>query len=105
MYCNHCGKLNDKDALYCKECGFKLLKEDQINQEQKHKDKTQKVKTKTKHKTIKVITNATKTEATILKNSKGPSLVQENLRFVTTFSSLLVITCPPDFFFTLSLNT
>ena len=52
MYCNHCGKLNDKDALYCKECGFKLLKEDQINQEQKHKDKTQKVKTKTKQKTI-----------------------------------------------------
>ena len=52
MYCNHCGKQNDQDALYCKECGFKLIKENQINQEQKPKDKIQKVKTKTKHKTI-----------------------------------------------------
>lgn len=74
MYCNHCGKINDEDALYCKECGFKLIKENQIKKEQKNKDKTQKVKTKTKHKTIKKTKYKTKDKKQKNKTNKNQEI-------------------------------
>lgn len=88
MYCNHCGKLNDKDASYCKECGFKLIKENQINQEQKQKDKTQKVKTKTKHKTINKTKYKTKDKKQKNKTTKNKN--QEIKKGMTPTQKLLM---------------
>ena len=56
MYCKYCGRLNDEDALFCKECGMPFTKEEENNQEQDNNKKQnnnpnkQKTKTKTKNK-------------------------------------------------------
>ena len=39
MYCKYCGRLNDEDALFCKECGMPFTKEEENNQEQDNNKK------------------------------------------------------------------
>ena len=62
MYCKYCGRLNDEDALFCKECGMPFNKEEQNTQEEQNQEQNnnkkqnnnqnkQKTKTKTKNKT------------------------------------------------------
>lgn len=90
MYCKYCGRLNDKDAIFCKECGkpFEEQEDQKINEDKKDKTKRQhnKTKTKTKNKTRNKTKNKTKKEKPrknkYQKSEKGMTFGQKILMFL-----------------------
>lgn len=90
MYCKYCGRLNDKDAIFCKECGkpFEEQEDQKINEDKKEKTKRQhnKTKTKTKNKTRNKTKNKTKKEKPrknkYQKSEKGMTFGQKILMFL-----------------------
>lgn len=90
MYCKYCGKLNDEDALFCKECGMPFNIEEQRNKEQdnsqnktKTKNKTKnKIKNKTKHKTKNKTKKEKPRKTNYQKTEKGMTFGQKILMFL-----------------------